>query len=80
MFYLLIYFYLVFKVQFELVVSNLLGRKKCVKSFSHDSQEVDSEDPAAVVRTLCVAVNAYCAQWMVRKAEALAVYVVQYAR
>ncbi|GFN93231.1 amyloid protein-binding protein 2 [Plakobranchus ocellatus] len=43
-------------------------------------KEVDSEDPAAVVRTLCVAVNAYCSQWLVRKAEELAVYVVQYAR
>ncbi|GFR66122.1 amyloid protein-binding protein 2 [Elysia marginata] len=43
-------------------------------------QEVDTEDPAAVVRTLCVAVNAYCAQWMVRKTEALAVFLVQYAR
>ncbi|XP_005092160.2 uncharacterized protein LOC101850538 [Aplysia californica] len=42
--------------------------------------EVDPEDSAAIVRTLCVGVSAYCAQWLVSKAEMLAVYAVQFAR
>ncbi|XP_059177600.1 uncharacterized protein LOC131956962 isoform X2 [Physella acuta] len=43
-------------------------------------KEVDPEEPAAVVRALCVAVDSYCAQWLVKKAELIAVYLVQYAR
>uniref|UniRef100_A0A0B7A282 CARD domain-containing protein n=1 Tax=Arion vulgaris TaxID=1028688 RepID=A0A0B7A282_9EUPU len=43
-------------------------------------KEVDHEDHAAVVRVLCVAINSCCAHWHIKKAELLAIYVVQYAR
>ncbi|CAL1545014.1 unnamed protein product [Lymnaea stagnalis] len=43
-------------------------------------KEVDPDDPVSVVRVLCVAINSYCAQWLVKRAELLAIYVVQYAR
>ncbi|CAG5126432.1 unnamed protein product [Candidula unifasciata] len=43
-------------------------------------REVNPEDSASVLRVLCVTINACCANWLVRKAELLSVYAVQYAR
>lgn len=48
--------------------------------FIYSAQDVDPENPASIVRTLCVAINSYCAQLLASKAELLSIYVVQYAR
>ncbi|KAH9509736.1 hypothetical protein Btru_044378 [Bulinus truncatus] len=60
-------------LEYGSIVSSLGWARKSLR-------ETDPEDPAAIVRSLCVAINAYCAHWMVKRAELLAVYAVQYAR
>uniref|UniRef100_A0A2C9LM96 CARD domain-containing protein n=1 Tax=Biomphalaria glabrata TaxID=6526 RepID=A0A2C9LM96_BIOGL len=60
-------------LEYGSIVSSLGWARKSLR-------KTDPNDPASIVRSLCVAIDAYCAHWMVKRAELLAVYVVQYAR